>query len=269
MRRHILTTAKHSFTAVLRLCVAGLAVYFLTVGIGPMIFSGVQHVGTIVCVALGALLGFVAVWAPFCRRVLRDWWRVRWKRAALCAAGVLAAAGLVVCGVMSGLMIAAANRVPQGSDLTVVVLGAGINGDRPSAMLADRLTAAADYLKAHPASSCIVSGGRGTNERHTEADVMAAYLEELGIEPERIYREEESRNTQENLAYSLALARKAGLPTDIVVVTQEFHQYRGQQYAKEAGFTEVYALSCDTSSALLPGYVIREWIAILKMWIVG
>lgn len=269
MRRRGLITGKRILTAVLRLSAAGLAVYFFAVGLGPMVFGGVQHVGTIVCVALGALLLFAAVWAPYCRQVLIRGWRVRWKRAVLCVAGIVVAAGVALCAVLSGWMVAAANSAPPEGDVTVVVLGAGINGDRPSAMLADRLTVAADYLRAHPASRCIVSGGRGPNEEYTEAAVMAAYLRELGIEANRIYEEGESRNTRENLQFSLALAQEEGLPLSIAVVTQEFHQYRGQQYAREAGFPVVYALSCDTSWSLLPGYWIREWIAIVKMWVLG
>ncbi len=259
---------KWVLTAVLRAFLAGLAVYFGGVGIGPMIVNRVQHVGTIVCIALGSLLLFVAIWAPFCRRVLCNWWKTRWKRILLIATGVLAVAGLVLCGVISGLMIGATtNTPPEGT--TVVVLGAGINGDRPSRMLADRLWTAAEYLKAHPSSRCIVSGGQGPDEEYPEAEVMAAYLQELGIEADRIYLETESDNTEENLEFSMALAQTEELPLTIAVVTQEFHQYRGQQYAKEAGFTEVYALPCGTHPFLLPGYWIREWLAILKLWIIG
>ena len=66
---------------------------------------------------------------------------------------------LVVCGVVvallalfiavSGFMLhAAAKKAPENA--TVIVLGAGLQGDQPSRMLRDRLNAAARYLEANP-----------------------------------------------------------------------------------------------------------------------
>ena len=77
-------------------------------------------------------------------------------------------------------------------------------------MLRDRLSAAADYLKAHPASNCVVSGGQGADENQSEASVMKAFLLTQGIAPERIREEGRSVNTSENLRFSAAIIEREG-----------------------------------------------------------
>lgn len=108
----------------------------------------------------------------------------------------------------------------------MIVLGAKVNGDRPSRMLADRLNAAAAYLDKHPQAACVVSGGQGSDEAYSEASVMQKYLVEKGIDPARIYLEDRSTNTHENLENSLQLIRQEGLCDTVVIATQVFHQYR-------------------------------------------
>ena len=58
----------------------------------------------------------------------------------------------------------------------VIVLGAQVFEDRPSLVLKYRLDKAAEYLKSHPDTKCIVSGGKGTNEPFSEAHGMSRYL---------------------------------------------------------------------------------------------
>ena len=56
---------------------------------------------------------------------------------------------------------------------TLVVLGAGLNGDQPSLTLIARLQTALDYLEAHPDAVAVVTGGQGRYETVTEASAMA------------------------------------------------------------------------------------------------
>ena len=55
----------------------------------------------------------------------------------------------------------------------IVVLGAQVQGDRPSLTLKKRLDKALEFLQAHPVRTVIVCGGQGPDEAHTEASVMA------------------------------------------------------------------------------------------------
>jgi uncharacterized SAM-binding protein YcdF (DUF218 family) len=157
---------------------------------------------------------------------------------------------------------------PEGA--AALVLGCGLSpADRtaPSLMLAGRLDAAARYLEAHPDAVCVVSGGQGPDERVSEARAMYTYLTARGLAPERLFLEEQSTSTMENLTFSRALMAENGLPTDsVVTVTDGFHQFRAHSIAKSLGMT-AYSVSAH---APLP-YVLKFWAReiagiILQVW---
>jgi len=64
------------------------------------------------------------------------------------------------------------NLPSEETDQTMIVLGCGLEGERPSQMLWRRLTAAQAYLQQHPDIPVIVSGGQGSDEIMTEAQCM-------------------------------------------------------------------------------------------------
>lgn len=138
-----------------------------------------------------------------------------WKRRAgrLTLSGIGAAACLLTLLFLtvSGVMTAAACAPPP-EGATVVVLGAALRGEQPSRMLAERLKTAATYLRDHPESSCVVSGGQNDDEIISEAEAMKRYLVGLGIEESRIYLEDRSTNTEENLRMSRDVVEREGLP---------------------------------------------------------
>ena len=225
--------------------------------------SGVINIGVFLPAAVGAVgirWGFSSL-----RKIRKGWWR------SMTIAVVIAVCMVVVLsGVMIGLMAHAATRHPTDAPATVVVLGAGIRNEQtPSRMLRDRLESAITYLEAHPQAVCIVTGGQGSDEPCTEASVMARYLQQHGIDPARIRLEERATSTHENMKYSLQMIREEGLPTDVVVATQEFHQYRAAQLARRAGAGEVYALTSASPLHLLLCYWVRECAAICRLWLTG
>lgn len=83
------------------------------------------------------------------------------------------------------------------------MLGAGLNGDKPSAVLEMRLEKARLYLQEHPQTVVIVSGGQGPTEPVSEAESMKNWLMEKGIPNSRIIMEDKSTTTAENIRYSL------------------------------------------------------------------
>ncbi len=175
---------------------------------------------------------------------------------------------LVLFVVVSVIMIRASTE-PSPENATVVVLGAGLRGEQPSRILRARLDKAAEFLNAHPQAACIVSGGQGADEPCTEASVMQKYLVRAGIAPERIYVEDRSTSTFENIQFSKDIIKQNGLPTGIAVVTQEFHQYRAQQFARAAGFTDVGSVTAQTEFVFFGSYWIREFAGICRMWLLG
>jgi len=184
------------------------------------------------------------------------WWRI--LRMALLA-GLLVS---VLAGTGFSTAMIFAIRNPPGDSSTVIVLGCKIYGNQPSPMLQQRLNVALSYLREHPETPVICSGGKGRKEQYSEARVMAQYLYENGVGEEQIYLEENSVNTAQNLQFSAKIIQEQGLPTQVAIATDGFHQLRSQCYAKINGL-EGKALPSPTSWHITPCYWCREWIALL------
>ncbi len=236
-------------------------------GVWP-IFSGSFGPGSVVLVVGGALITFVCWRFKWTAAFIGRIWQSVAGKIALIVVALLVIAGLVLFLAVSVKMANAAKNEPS-PDATVVVLGAGLRGDRPSKILRGRLDAAAKYLEAHPQSKCIVSGGQGKDEVCTEASVMYDYLVGKGIDPDRIYKEEEATSTLENMRYSRNMIADNGLCESVAIVTQEFHQYRAQQFAVSVGLVDVGAITARTPFDLLASYWIRDFAGICRMWLLG
>ena len=87
----------------------------------------------------------------------------------------------------------------------MVIFGCKVEPWGPSILLQDRLDAALDYLKDHPDMEIVVTGGKGDDEHQSEAQCMYDYLTAHGVEGEIIVLEDQSRNTWQNVIYTLEL----------------------------------------------------------------
>lgn len=148
----------------------------------------------------------------------------------------------------------------------VIVLGAQIQGRRVTDSLMRRLDRARLYLKDHPETKVIVAGGQGKGEDTTEAEAMEGFLVVQGIAKERIFREDQSRTTKENLLFAARLLPDMNVPVGIV--TNNFHMYRAVRFAKQAGYGRIYRIPAGCHGILFLNYMVREFFAVLKMWIV-
>ena len=146
---------------------------------------------------------------------------------------------------------------------TLIVLGCKVYGTKASLMLEERMDAAIAYLRANPDSKCIVSGGKGEDEGISEAACMQQYLICHGIPKSRIFMEDRSRTTQENLLFSSAIIKKQGLDPHLALVSNEFHLYRSLCIAKRLGFS-AYGIPAKTAWWLFPTYFTREILAIVN-----
>ena len=125
----------------------------------------------------------------------------------------------------------------------------------PSNVLRYRLDAACDYLKGHPGSMAIVSGGQGLNEPISEASCMATYLRERGIDPGRIQLEDESRTTVENLRFCSRILREQGFDPATVrvgIVTNDFHLYRACRIARRQGLAGAVGIGAYSTPSTCP-----------------
>jgi len=152
----------------------------------------------------------------------------------------------------------------------VVVLGAGINGDKVTLPLKMRLDKAVKYYEKNPEAIIVVTGGQGFQETVTEASAMEKYLAAKGIPKEKIIKEEKATSTNENMRFSKQiLDGYFGDEYSIVVVTNNFHIYRSVAISKNEGFQEVFHLHCGLQwYNLIPCYL-RESLAVIKMWILS
>lgn len=118
----------------------------------------------------------------------------------------------------------------------VIVLGAAVHGDRVTWVLENRLNTAMDFLNSHPGAICVVSGGQGRGETVTEASAMKKYMVNHGIDPARVYLEEQATSTVENFRLSKPIIDEAcGPEADVAFVTTNFHVYRASRVAASQG----------------------------------
>ena len=173
---------------------------------------------------------------------------------------VILALGLLVVGVTEALVIRASFGDPDKSCQYMVVLGAKVRADGPSVSLWDRIYGAQAYLLEHPEVIAVVSGGQGADEPMTEAQCMYDALVALGISPDRIWVEDKAESTWENLNFSLNLIEeKTGTrPTEIGVLSSEYHLFRASLFAKacDVGFIGIPAKTSRTSQ--LTNHCMRE-----------
>lgn len=140
----------------------------------------------------------------------------------LLALGVLAFAGL------EAVIYRSARTRVTGDPQTMVIFGCKVEPWGPSILLQDRLDTALDYWEDHPDIRIIVTGGKGDDEHQSEAQCMYDYLSEHGVDGEKIYMEDRSRNTWQNANYTLDLMEDEGwsLTDDVILVSSGFHLSR-------------------------------------------
>ena len=192
--------------------------------------------------------------------------------------GVCMAAGCIYIGIVSAFIVSGMLNTPQkalqtgttgiGAEETVIVLGCKTINGAPSVMLGARLDMAAEYLLENPQANCIVAGGKGSDEIEPEAVTMERYLFAKGINDDRIYREENSRNTEQNLLYSKEVIDEHNLSENVSIVSEAYHVYRGMRNAEKLGLapTALHAPMNRTPWAV-PSYWLREIMAITRDYI--
>lgn len=150
----------------------------------------------------------------------------------------------------------------QGDDY-IIVLGAQVRGERPSATLQYRIDAAYEYLRTFKETKAVLSGGQGPDEIMTEAQAMYNDLIDKGIDKERLWLEENSHNTRENLIYSFEMIEKMQKGATISVVSSSFHLLRAKMQAHLLG-KDVGTVSARNYPFLIFNYYFREFFAVLK-----
>jgi uncharacterized SAM-binding protein YcdF (DUF218 family) len=126
----------------------------------------------------------------------------------------------------------------------IVVMGAAQYDGRPSPQLAARLDHVVELWSEGLAPLVIVTGGKQSGDRFTEAAASAQYLVDRGVPADAIVQEGAGTNTYE----SLAGARRLVDPSvrSVLVVTDPYHALRSRLTAEEVGFDAFVSSTPDS-----------------------
>ena len=226
------------------------------------ITRGIINIGNGAGIFISASLMLILVFWQRFRGFLGRCWEKPLGKAVISVSVIVMTASVILAAVISFFMVKAANDSPRNEDTTLVILGCQVRNGAPSLMLQGRLEAAYVYLKEHEAVKAVVSGGKGEDETISEAQCMKDWLVGRGISPDRIFMEDRSVNTEENLRFSKEIIDKNHLPSAVTIVTDGFHQLRADILAEKQGIGS-YNISSHTKFYLLPTYWVREWFGVI------
>lgn len=165
------------------------------------------------------------------------------------------------------MTVASNTKASSGAD-AIIVLGCGLRGQNITLTLRARLDKAYEYAMENPGAIIVVTGGQGPGEDVTEAFAMQRYLISRGIAENRILTEDASTNTKENMLLSKPVLDSYFNRSKYssVVVTSNFHMLRSLEYAKIMEL-DAQGLSSNTPFYLVPSYYIREYLALIKLYV--
>lgn len=231
----------------------------------PMVVAGIMNIGNVTGIVVSVLFILYMTFLPMINKWVRKVWSNDNTKWVLVGFGAVVV-GIVLLAIVETGCIVSANLKKPAENATAVVLGCRVYGERASLSLVERLEAAYDYLVENPKAACVVSGGQGSGENISEAECMYRWLVEKGIEEKRIYKEDRSTSTEENIAFSKDVIEENGLNENIAIVTSEYHSYRAGVLAEKNGISYGTALG-KTAIWLFPTFYVRELYGILAEWI--
>ena len=183
-------------------------------------------------------------------------------------------------------------KAEDGQPAGIIVLGGGVDPVLSAAHGAPvldsagaRIVIAAALARRYPRARVVYAGGSGDllHQDAKEADVALAIFEGSGVGRDRVQIEDQSRNTEENVRFSMALADpKAG--ERWLLVTSAFHMPRSMGIFRKFGFavqpypvdwrtrgwSDVLTIQSDFLKGLsLTNIAVHEWIGLVAYRLTG
>lgn len=179
---------------------------------------------------------------------------------------LLIAFALTVLFIGTFISIAVNSADTSNGETTVITLGCRVRGDIPSLQLQARCRKTAEYLEANPNAVAILSGGQGPDENISEGECMYNLITEAGISPDRLFIENKSTSTDENISFSKKIIEGNNLGKDIIVVTSEYHLMRAKMICRKNGLC-ANGIPASSSFYSLPTFYTREVFAVWAQWL--
>ncbi len=164
-------------------------------------------------------------------------------------------------------MISAVLKPPSNRDY-MIILGCGIRKDgTPSPLLRGRIDCALRFYRKQLEESgkelvFVPSGGKGPDEPISESECMSNYLISQGIPEAQILKEDQSRNTAENMLFSAEKIRALNPDAKVAFSTNHYHVFRSGILAGQAGLAAV-GIGARTKYYFWPNAAVREFVGLL------
>lgn len=164
----------------------------------------------------------------------------------------LVGAFVLVAAIYMPFVIADAHKTYNDKCDYIILLGGHVIGAAtPSPNLKQRMVRAARYLKENPHVYAVPSGGCfRKGQKKSEAAIIAEYLIEQGIHPDRIILEENATTTYENFIFALPLIKEhSGINPEhlrIAFLSSSYHLHRSALIAEDCGIKKVLRVTAPT-----------------------
>lgn len=235
---------------------------------GAVIPKRILNLGNLAGLFASVLLLVLGLRLSGVRRFFAYAWSRKGPGTAVVIMLLVAAAVILFLAVFLSLKMAGALQKRPRAGAPAIVLGCEVRGEKPSRALQSRIDAAYAYLQENPGAVAILSGGKGREERISEAECMYRELTARGIAPKKLILEDASRSTRENLIYSKKILEERGLGQEAAIVTSEFHCYRAMLIAEKEGIA-AGCVPAKTYWLYLPTFWVRELFGVLYEWQYG
>lgn len=170
---------------------------------------------------------------------------------------------IIILGINLYVRLSTRKQILKGNDYTnlsnidcIIILGAGIWGDKPSHMLEDRLLEGINLYKNNVSTKIIMSGDHGSTD-YDEVNIMKNYAIDKGVPSTDVFMDHAGFSTYESIyrAKNIFEAKK------VIIVTQKYHLYRALYIANQLGL-EAYGVGADPRKYVGATYrEIREILA--------
>lgn len=137
----------------------------------------------------------------------------------------------------------------------ILILGAGVWGDKPSPMLEDRLIKGIELYKGQVSGKILMSGDH-TKKSYDEVNIMKAYAVESGIPSQDIFMDHGGISTYD----SIYRTKEIFQAEKIIIVSQEYHLPRALYIARALGL-DSYGVSARPNN--YSGQIARDFREVL------